>query len=194
MAALMLINGCKYINTKEKYIGAQETQALTIPQEVDPPNSTSSLDVPQVTLPSNTQVNTTPPEMPFRTRQSDNGGLRIENEDGFPILTVKTEKAFMWEAMNNLVIENWSQEIIDESNCSLTLRYTDKAAQERKKANFLKKMFTRKRLYTDDSGLYSLSCSESSSTVSVKFANQDGSPAKTVIADNIMNKLYEQFE
>lgn len=195
IAALVLINGCRYINTNEKYIGAQESQALTIPAGVDAPNSSSTLEVPKVnTAQDNESADSTPPEMPFRTRQSDSGGLRIINEGGYPVLTVKTEKTFIWEAMNNLDIENWSQEATDETNCLITLKYVDKAAEDRKNANFIKKMFTRDRIYTDYSGLYDLSCSEDNNYVNVKFAKHDGGIAKTFIADNVMNKLYEQFE
>ncbi len=195
IAALVLINGCRYINTKEKYIGAQESQSLTIPQGIDTPNASSTLEVPKVNSAQETSnTRSKPPEMPFRTRQSESGGLKIVNENGYPVLTVKTEKTFIWEAMNNLEIENWSQETTDETSCLITLKYVDKAAQDRKKSNFIKKIFTRDKLYSDYSGLYDLSCSEDNNFINVKFAKHDGSIAKTFIADNVMNKLYEQFE
>ena len=100
----------------------------------------------------------------------------------------------MWEAMNNLEIENWTQASADEESCIITLKYTDQEAEARKDANFIKKIFTRDRFYTDYTGIYKMTCSQTGNKTLVKFSKKDGTAAKTFLADNVMTHLYEQFE
>lgn len=192
----LLLNGCRYINTTDRYAEAQDSPNLIIPEGIDKPNSTATLDIPNASV-DNTiteEVKNRPPDMVIRTKQSDNGGLRIENIDGYPALLVKTEKLFMWEAMKSLKLANWVEDSADEDNCTVTLRYIDQDALERKDAGFIKKMFTRDKFYTDYSGLYQIKCTQSKAITTAKFSKQDGSIAKTFLADSVMNSLYEQFE
>ena len=192
----MFLNGCRYINTKERYVDATESPDLIIPDEVDTPNSSSTLKIPEIGSEQQLakEANRAPPDMPIRTKQSDNGGLRIENIDDYPVLTVTTDKLYMWEAMNNLEIENWSQVSADEESCVIALKYTDQEAKERADANFIKKLFTRDKFYTDYTGIFIMTCSQTGDKTQVKFSKKDGSAAKSFLADNVMTHLYEQFE
>ena len=192
----LLLNGCRYINTTDRYAEAQDSPSLIIPDGVDKPNSTATLDIPSTSVDRKIteETKSRPPDMAIRKKQSDNGGLRIENIGGYPVLTVKTEKLFMWEAMTSLKIANWVEDSADEDNCTVMLRYIDQDALERKNAGFIKKIFTRDKLYKDYSGIYQIKCTQSKSTTTVKFSKQDGSVAKTFLADSVMTNLYEQFE
>jgi uncharacterized lipoprotein len=194
--AALLLNGCRFINTADRYPEAQESPKLIIPDGVDKPNSTATLEIPSTSVGSEVteEAKSRPPDMAIRTKQSDNGGLRIENIGGYSVLIVKTEKLFMWDAMKELKIANWVEEDADEDSCIVTLRYIDQDALERKNAGFIKKIFTRDKYYTDYSGLYQIKCTESKSITQVKFSKQDGSVAKTFLADTVMNGLYDQFE
>ena len=193
----LFLNGCRYINTKERYVEATASPELTIPEGIDEPNSSSTLDVPEigseqaaVTINSNNA----PPDMPLRTKQSDNGDLRIENINGFPVLKVKTDKLYMWEAMNNLEIENWTVAEADESTCVMALEYNDQSARERENANFIRKIFTRSKFYSDYSGIYNLTCSQTGSITEVTFTKKDGSAAISFLADSVMTNLFGLFE
>jgi len=58
----------------------------------------------------------------------------------------------------------------------------------------LRKLFRRDSLYTDYSGDYNLTCEKRGSLVITKFAKDDGSKAKTYLADNVMNALFDKFK
>jgi uncharacterized lipoprotein len=193
----LFINGCRYIDTKEKYVDAHESSKLTIPTGVDEPNSSSTLEIPKIVsekVVTDDSNRSPPPDMPIRTQQSDSGALRVENIDGYPVLTVKTDKLYMWEAMTSIKLDNWSIDGADESACVVTLKYVDQGAKERDAASFLRKIFTRNKFYTDYSGLYMMTCNQSGSSTIVKFSKQDGTAAKSFLADNVMNHLYGKFE
>jgi len=192
----LFLNGCRYINTKNDYLDAKESKPLVVPANLDMPNSTSELDVPKANSNNNSVVDSysPPPEMPVRTKQSQKGNVRIENAGGYPELSVKTEIAAMWVAMKDLEIENWSTKNTNQDKCEVTLYYNDLEAREREKSGFLRKLFRRDSLYTDYSGDYNLTCEKRGSLVITKFAKDDGSKAKTYLADNVMNALFDKFK
>lgn len=191
----LLLNGCRYINTEEKYGEAKVSPELTIPEGVDTPNTNSSLSVPKVNDQSASDVpDRTPPDMPLRTKQTDDGKLRIENRNGFALLTVESSKDDVWAKMQSIDVENWEISNTSVETCSILLAYTDIDAKEREEAGIFKRMITREDKYTDYSGIHKLVCTEKGSVVEVVFSKQDGTVAKSFLADNIMNKLYKQFK
>jgi len=192
----MLLNGCRYIHVKNEYLNAKEAQPLEIPAGLDTPSTTSELDVPKARSNNSLDISKKmpPPEMPIRTKQSLKGDVRIENVGGYPVLSVKTEEAYMWQALSDLEIPNWSTKAKNKENCMVTLHYTDVEAQERENAGFFKKLFTRDSMYSDYSGDSKLMCEKSGSLVTTKFSKIDGSKAKTFLADNVMNALFKEFD
>lgn len=192
----LLLNGCRYINTKNYYLDAKESKPLAIPAGLDSPNASSELDVPKANSKNRLDVSakSPPPEMPIRTKQSRKGDVRIENVEGYPVLSVKTEQVYMWQALTDLEIENWSAKNANKEDCKITLHYTDIEAEERKNAGFFKKLMTRDSLYSDYTGDYTLTCEKNGSLMTAKFANSDGSKAKTFLADNVMNALFDKFQ
>ncbi len=193
IVAAFLLNGCRYVNTQEQYVNAKVSPELTIPEGVDTPNTTSTLNVPSAASQSAAEVNSAPPDMPIRTKQTDDGSKRIENKNGYPVLTIKSDKDNAWSKMSSLELENWSIAEQNEENCNISLTYVDQEAEGRKNSGFIKKIFTRDKYYSDYSGIYQLECSVKGSVVEMKFSKQDGSTAKSFLADNIMNKLYDLF-
>lgn len=189
----LLLNGCRYINTQEPYVNAKVSPELIIPEGVDVPNTTSTLNIPSAASQSDFEVDSAPPDMPIRTKQTDDGNKRIENKNGYPVLTVKSDKDKAWSKMSSLELENWTTAEQNEDDCNVYLTYVDQEAEERKNAGFIKKIFTRDKYYSDYSGIYQIECSVKGSVVEMKFSKQDGSPAKSFLADNIMNKLYDLF-
>ncbi|VAW34625.1 hypothetical protein MNBD_GAMMA01-877, partial [hydrothermal vent metagenome] len=125
----LFLNGCRYIKTEEPYLDAKTSTELKIPEGVDQPNTSSTLEVPKAGLQKDIseKPDTLPPDMPIRTKQSDSGGIRIENLAGFPVLTVQTDKDAMWQAMNSIELDNWSVASADEDSCILILKYNDQA-------------------------------------------------------------------
>jgi len=192
----LFLNGCRYIHTQEAYLSAEAVKPLTIPEGIDRPNTTSSLEVPEVIAKnaSNEKTEVSPPDMPIRTRQSENGNVKIENAKGYPVLTVKTTAEYMWQAMTNMELENWEIANKDQDNCIVLLKYIDQDALERKEAGIFKRLFTRDSYYSDYSGEYKIVCEEKGSRTIAKFSQKDGSLAKSFLSDNVMTKLYEQFE
>ncbi len=192
----VLLSSCKYVKTQEPYLKAEVAPDLKIPEGVDKPNSTSTLAVPHA---KNGEVfekgaDIAPPDMPIRTRQSEKGILRIENVNGFPVLTTLKNQAEVWTAMTAVKLENWEMKDTDKESCKVVLSYDDQDARERENAGFLKKLFTRDKYYTDYSGDFALTCSKTGKLVQVKFAKIDGSAAKSFLSDNIMSKLYSLLE
>ncbi len=191
-----LLSSCKYIKTQEPYLKAKVSPELKIPEGVDKPNSTSTLSVPHAKegniFAKGSEIS--PPDMPIRTKQSEKGILRIESEKGYPILTVLKKQDEVWSAMSAIELENWAVKEKDSESCQVILNYNDQDAREREKAGFLKKIFTRDKFYTDYSGDFALTCSLSGKVMQVKFTKLDGSAAKSFLADNVMNKLYELLE
>jgi len=192
----LLLNGCRYVNTKQPYLDAKESKELIIPEGSDKPNAISTLDVPKARTQGNLSnlAKSPPPDMPIRTRQSNNGDVRIENIDGYPVLLVKTEVLHMFEAMSNIELENWSIESVDKDNCLVTLKYNDLDARDRENAGFFKRLITRENLYIDYTGNFKLSCKKQGSLVLAKFSKIDNTTAKPFLADNVMNTLYEKFK
>ncbi len=192
----VVLSSCKYVKTQEPYLKAEVAPELKIPEGVDKPNSTSTLAIPpakggEVFAKG---VDIAPPDMPIRTKQSEKGILRIENIKGFPLLTVLKDQSEVWTAMTSVELDNWTIKETDEDLCKVVLSYDDQDAREREKAGFLKKLFTRDKYYTDYSGDFALTCSQSGKVVQVKFAKVDGSVAKSFLADNVMTKLYSLLE
>jgi uncharacterized lipoprotein len=191
----LLLNGCRYVDTREVYVDARAQDELEIPEGLDKPNSSSTLEIPEIN--ENQKVSKSskiaPPDMPIRTKQSEDGSVRIENEKGYPLLTAKVDKAAMLEAMQKVDLENWSITSVDEEACVIALTYVDQAAKERENANFIKKIFTRKKFYSDYSGVYQLICTPKNSVTQARFSKQNGDAAKSFIADNVMTKLYDVF-
>ncbi|MCF6319980.1 MAG: outer membrane protein assembly factor BamC [Proteobacteria bacterium] len=194
MIATLLLNGCRYINTQEQYVDAKVSPELAMPEGVDSPNTTSTLNVPKAKAQDGlVEIDSRPPDMPIRTRQSEDQNKRIENVNAYPVLTVKSGKDKVWELMQSLGSENWAITGKEEAQCLIKLSYTDQDAKEREKSGFIKKIFTREKYYTDYSGIFHLNCIEKGSIVEMKFSKQDGSAAKSFLADSIMNKLYDLF-
>jgi len=192
----VLLTSCKYIKTQEPYLQAGVVTELKIPDGVDKPNSTSTLAIPHA---NKGKVfakgqDIAPPDMPIRTKQSEKGVIRIENDNGYPLLTIKKEQKIAWAAMTAVELENWTTKEADEKLCKVVLRYDDPDAREREKAGFLKKLFTRDKYYTDYSGDFMLTCIQSEKSTKVKFSQVDGSVARSFLADNIMTKLYSLLE
>jgi len=189
------LNGCRYINTTEPYVDAQKAPKLVIPENLDEPNSSSALEVPDANSKGvvSKEVNIVPPDMPIRTQQSDDTKKRISNRGGFAILSVKTDKATAWTIMNQLDLENWSIIQADKGTCSIVVNYNDVDARKREKVNFIKKIFTRNKDYIDYTGDFSLNCRLVGSVVEIKFSQKDGTAAKSFLADNVMTSLYGQF-
>jgi uncharacterized lipoprotein len=192
----LFLNGCRYVNTKTPYLEAEESKPLEIPAGLDKPNMTQELEVPKAKTNNTTNVakNIPPPEMPIRTKQSKKGDVRIENVEGYPELSVKTETEFMWQALNELVVENWTVKNANQDNCELILTYVDIEAQERENRGFIKKFFSRQSFYSDYSGDYKLTCKKTGSLVKTTFAKIDGTKAKSYLADSVMNALFAKFE
>ena len=192
----LLLNGCRYINPKSPHLDAKESKTLEIPAGLDTPSTTSELDVPKASSENRLDVTkkSPPPEMPIRTKQSRKGDVRIENVGGYPELSVKTETEYMWQALNELEINNWTIKNKDKDNCRITLYYTDIEAKERENAGFFKKLMTRDSLYSDYSGEYALTCKKTGSLVRTKFAKSDGTKAKSFLADNVMTALFDKFQ
>lgn len=192
----LFLNGCRYVNTKTPYLEAKESKPLEIPAGLDKPNMTQELEVPKAKTNNTTNVakNIPPPEMPIRTKQSKKGDVRIENVEGYPELSVKTETEFMWQALNELVVENWTVKNANQDNCELILTYVDIEAQERENRGFIKKFFSRQSFYSDYSGDYKLTCKKTGSLVKTTFAKIDGTKAKSYLADSVMNALFAKFE
>lgn len=193
---VFVLNGCRYVNTTEQYVEAQESNELIIPAGADKPNSTSTLEIPSVenkkTISEN--ANPAPPDMPIRIKQSEKGDVKIANEGGYPVLTVKRDIDKMWEAMNSLSLEDWSIIDANKNLCVTTLKYDDSAARGRENDGFFKKIFRRDQYYNDYSGSYILTCNQSDNITQVKFSKSDGSQARTYLADSIMANLYSKFE
>lgn len=191
----ILLNGCRYINTTEPYVDAQAAPKLNIPEGLDEPNTSSTLALPEVQSKGvvSREANIVPPDMPIRTQQSEDSKKRIENHQGYAVLSVKTDVATAWQTMAQFKLENWSIKQSDEADCSIDLHYNDIDAREREKANFIKKMFTRDKYYTDYTGDFNLSCKQVGTVVEIKMAHKDGSAPKSFLADNVMNHLYGQF-
>jgi len=188
------LNGCRYVNTQEVYPDAKASKPLEIPEGLDKPNATSTLEVPDVSSNTSTQLSNTPPDMPIRTKQSDSGDIRIENVEGFAILTIQADKAAVWEKLNQFELENWSLSDANKEACTISLSYNDKEAKAREERGFIKKIFQRNKFNTDYSGKYKLSCEQKGSINRVKFSKIDGSEAKFFIADSVMNQLFSQLE
>ncbi len=189
------LNACRFIDTREKYVDERAATPLTIPDGLDKPNSTSTLEIPQAA--ENKTVNESsrvpPPDMPIRKKQSDDGTKRIDVRKGFPVIVAQVSKSAMWQAMNSMQMENWEISDSDESNCQVQLKYTDADAEERKNANFIKKIFTRDGYYTDYSGLFSLTCTQSGKVVETTFKKSDGSRAKSFLVDTVLENLYQKL-
>jgi len=191
----LLLNGCRYVNTKETYPDSKASTNLNIPEGLDTPNTSSTLEVPHVDSSFNIDNrDATPPDMPIRTKQSDNGFINIENEGGFPVLTIKADQSSIWEKLNQFTLENWSLVGADEDSCTIKLSYNDQDARQREKKGFFKRIFSRKNYYSDYSGEYQFSCEESGKVTRIKFSKPDGTMAKTFLADSVMNQLYSQLE
>jgi uncharacterized lipoprotein len=190
------LNGCRFIQTKDVYLEAKDSPELNVPDGASQPNSSSLLEVPEVSkkkeileVPSNL-----PPEMPIRTKQNENSSVRIENRDGFPVLVVKSSIEKVWMALESVKLDNWSYDNKDQESCEVVLKYNDMAARERENSGFFRKLFRRDSYYEDYSGLFKLNCSMRGSIVEVQFAKQDGARAKTFLADNVMNALFESLD
>jgi uncharacterized lipoprotein len=192
----VLLSSCKYVKTQEPYLNAEVAPGLKIPDGVDKPNSTSTLAVPPAkggeVFAKGADI--FPPDMPIRTRQAEKGILRIENDNGYPLLTADQKQAVVWSAMTGLKLENWTNKDTDQEACKVVLSYSDQDALERKEAGFLKKIFTKDKYYKDYSGDFLLTCTQSGKVVKVKFAQIDGSAAKSFLSDNVMTKLYSLLE
>ncbi len=194
MIVTLLLNGCRYINTQEQYVDAKVSPELAIPEGVDSPNTTSTLNVPKANAQDRVvEIDSRPPDMPIRTRESEDQNKRIENVNAYPVLTVKSDKDKVWELMQSLSLENWAITGKDQAQCLIKLSYTDQDAKERENSGFIKKLFTREKYYTDYSGIFHLNCIEKGSIVEMKFSKEDGSSAKSILADSIMNKLFDLF-
>ena len=191
-----VLNGCRYIHKKDHYLDAKESKQLEIPAGLDKPLVSSELDVPKARSEKriNGSAKSPPPVMPIRTKQSRKGDARIENQDGYAVLSVRTETVYMWEALNDMEIENWTITGTNKDNCVIELRYNDVAARDREEAGFFKKLFTRDSLFSDYSGQYKLSCEKKGSLVAVKFSKDDGSKPNSFLADSIMNELFDKFQ
>ena len=193
LVAAFLLNGCRYVNTQEQYVNAKVSPELTIPEGVDKPNTTSTLNIPKAGSQKAAEVSSAPPDMPIRTKQSEDGSKRIENKKGYPVLTIKSDKDNAWSKMLALEIESWSISEKNEDTCNVALTHVDQEAKGREDAGFIKKIFTREKYYSDYSGIYQLQCVVKGSVIDIKFSKQDGSAAKSFLADSIMNKLYDLF-
>ena len=193
LLVVVTVNGCRFIHLKEPYLDAQSAEKLQIPAGLDTPNTTSTLSVPSAES-SSASVSDAPPEMPIRKRQSESGILKIDNQDGYAVLTVATDKDVMFDVMADFELENWSVMDSDEDDCEVSLYYFDQAAKERSEAGFFKRMFSRGYFQSDYSGEYKLSCTQSGSLTSVKFSKADSDLPKSFLADTVMNNLYSVFE
>ena len=162
---------------------------------MDEPNASSTLELPQVQSKGviSKEANIAPPDMPIRTQQSDDSKKSINNRDGYAVLSVKTDLATVWKIMNQLKLDNWSITQSDEDSCSVSLHYDDSEARARENANFIKKIFTRDKYYTDYSGDFSLSCKKVGTVIEIKMTQKDGTAPKSFLADSVMNYLYGQF-
>ena len=191
----ILLNGCRYIDTSEKYIDEQPSKPLIIPAGVDKPNSTSTLEIPDVKdkrkVTEASRV--APPDMPFRKKQSDDGKKRIEVKNGLPVLIAQVSKDKMWNAMNSIKLENWEITDSNVDTCEVIIKYTDAEAEERKKANFLKKMFTRDNYYTDYSNSFKLNCQSSGNITEMTFSQKDGHKPKSFLVDTVMENIYKKI-
>jgi uncharacterized lipoprotein len=189
-----LLNGCRYVNTQEAYPDAKASDQLDMPEGLDKPNSSSALEVPEVNSDIANKNSVSPPDMPIRTQQSESGIIRIESIEGFAVLTIKAEKADVWEKLSQFELENWLVTETNEDTCTVSLKYNDQDARKREKTGFFKKIFSRKQYYSDYSGEYKFTCKQSSSINQIKFSSLDGSVAKSVVVDIAMNHLYSHMQ
>ena len=191
----LFLNGCRFIDTREKYVDEKSAPPLTIPEGLDKPNSTSKLEIPDIQDKTDVTESSRipPPDMPIRKKQSDDGLKRIDVLNGSPVLVAQVSKDKMWNAMNNLNLENWKITESDKNNCIVGLKYTDVDAEERKNANIIKRIFTRDGYYTDFSNFFLLECKESGKVMETTFKQKDGQRAKSFLVDAVMDNLYNQI-
>ena len=194
MFIAILLNGCRYVNTEEKYVYAKAGNELVIPEGVDHPNSSSTLDIPSADSTGEiTGKKIAPPEMPARVKQSDDGKIRIANQQGLPVIIAQMDKATLFDEIRSLKIKDWSVVSSDAENCQVKLNYTDSQAKERDSAGFLKKMLRRKVYYKDNSDNFNVSCIQDGKITQVHIVKTDGSVPKVMLADSFMYGLFKQL-
>ncbi len=191
LALVLGVTGCSSLKEKHVYHDVREYPPLQVPEGLSAPRPDATLAVPPAHGPGGLITEVTPPGMAFQVRQSDDGKVLIESQDGLPVLTYFGGADTVRAVLDGLEFpEGWRMSGQD-AGCGGTLEFADPQARAASELGFFKRVFTRQGRVLDHSGRYVLRCRTTPGKVVVTMLDAEGNAPPALLVDDVLGGLYQ---
>ena len=194
LLVLFAFYGCSRMVKEEPYLSSEQSDGITVPDGKDSPNTSNALTIPSI--PEENQAGTEPdirpPAISFVSRRSRDERVNIVERDNLPVLEVVGTDDDMWALMQQVQLSNWEVRNSDPDSCKQVLYFTDLEFQRNEERGFFKRIFSAAAEYEDQSGLYSLQCSQANNRNTVVMQGVDGQPLHAQAVDQLLGELFNQ--
>lgn len=182
---------CGWIEKRDEYERVENAAPLTVPPDLDTPNSNSQLRVPEVPN-SGRPVSDRPQEIDLESQRRDpdsTDSRRIQWRDGQPVLRLEASIDQSHDALTKALGE-LNVDIRDQDRDAATVRvhYIDEYARSNR-PGLMSRWFLRRKGPEDRSGEYILSLFVDDTGTALMVTTAEGNPADSGIAERILVEL-----
>ncbi len=194
--SLALLSACGFVEKRDDYERVENVAPLTVPSDLDTPNSNSQLRVPEV--PSSGQpVSDRPRSIDLQSQRRDpdsTDSRRIQWQDGQPVLRLRQDidESFtsVFAALGELNVDVQEE---DRDGATILINYIDEYARSNR-PGVMSRWFLRRKGPEDQSGDYRLSLFVEDQATGLVVTVDDGNPAEAGIAERILLEIDRELK
>ena len=178
---------------EDPYLTSETSQGVTVPEGKDSPNTSNALEIPSIDAESKGESppDIKPPSISFVSRRSRDERVNIVERDNLPVLEIIGTDQNMWSLMEQVNLPNWEVRNSDQDSCKQVLFFTDLENEKIEDRGFIKRIFTASRDYEDQSGLYSIECTEVNNRDVIVMRGVDTQPLHAQAVDQLLGELFK---
>jgi len=169
------------------------SQGVTVPEDKDSPNTSNALEIPTIDVDNKgeTPPDIKPPSISFVSRRSRDERVNIVERNNLPVLEIISTDQSMWNLMEQVNLPNWEVRNSDQDSCKQVLYFTDLENERIEDRGFFKRIFSSGGDYEDQSGLYSLECTEVNNRDVIVMRGVDTQPLHAQAVDQLLGELFK---
>ncbi len=191
VTGLLTLTGCGIFPKQSSYDKVEPGDALEIPPDLDKPESSTGLRVPDATY---SAVSGSSLQQAPQNPLDDLDGVKLVEIEGEQLLALSDNKDSVYRrlglALDRLGLEVENQ---DEETSTYEVNYVDRTAKDQR-PGVLSRWFLRKKGPADYSGVYRLSVKPHSDGVTViRVSDEDSGPAAERVLDDLLVPLRDRL-
>lgn len=190
IASLLTLSSCKHMVKEEPYLKSTQSETISLPEHLDSPNQSNTLDIPKKTASHGSmQPDIKPPEIGFINKRSNDERINILEINNIATLQILKHGVKPWLIMEQLALENWTILEKKPAACLMIIQYQDPDKEEKENTGFFKRMFTKHRT-PDLTSRYVIKCQETDNKSTITAERTDNEKPNAILIDQLLGTLF----